>query len=88
MNIVSIRNVQMTHTHTDGTDIWPENAQFYNECKSTDPRARLKIVSIRKVHLTHTHTHTHSGTDIWSQTEQFYDNSITKANQWILTYYV
>ena len=52
----------MTHTHRDGTDIWPENAQFYNGYKSTDPRARLKIVSIRKVHMTHTRTHTHTHT--------------------------
>jgi hypothetical protein len=26
-----------THTHTDGTDIRPQTAQFYSECKSTDP---------------------------------------------------
>ena len=24
--------------HTDGTDIQPQTAQFYNECKLTDPR--------------------------------------------------
>jgi len=29
--------VHLTHTHTDGTDIRPQTAQFYSECKSTNP---------------------------------------------------
>ena len=57
-------------THTEGTDIWQQTTQFYNECKSTDPSLRLNFVSIRKVHLTHTHR---DGTDIWPQTAQFYN---------------
>jgi len=34
-SIVSICKVHLTHT--DGTDIRPQSAPFYNECKSTDP---------------------------------------------------
>jgi len=34
-SIVSIRKVHLAHT--DRTDIRPQSARFYNECKSTDP---------------------------------------------------
>jgi len=36
-NIVSVRKVHPTHTHTDGTDIRLQTARFYNKYKSTDP---------------------------------------------------
>jgi hypothetical protein len=34
---VSIAPYSALDTHTDGTDIRPQTAWFYNECKSTDP---------------------------------------------------
>jgi hypothetical protein len=39
LNIFSIRKVHLTHTHThtDGTNVWPQTAQFYNERNSTHP---------------------------------------------------
>jgi len=65
LNIVSNSKVHLSHTHTGGTDIWPQTPQFFNKCKSTDPKLGLNIVSIGKVHRTYTHTDV---TDIWTQT--------------------
>ena len=74
-DIFSVRKVHLTYKLTGGIDILSQTAQFYNECKSTDPSLRLNIVDFCKVHLTHTHTHT-DGTDIWPQTAQFYNECI------------
>jgi len=58
--------------------MWLENAQFYNECKCTDPSLRFYIVSIRKVHLTHTGTEASYGHKP--------HNFTTNVNQGILAY--